>query len=86
MYSIAYNRCAASYNSATRKNPKKLIIVPPLIIVPLGKLKLYWYEFLTNILYIIKNKPQHMTSFKIANMFILTENKGNKQEKKKENI
>ena len=56
MYSFAYNRSAASNNSATRKNPKKLIIVPPLIIVPLGKLKLYRYEFLTNIQYIIKKQ------------------------------
>ena len=44
-YSGVPNRSAALNSSATRNDPQKLIIVPPLIEVPLGKGQVYRYEF-----------------------------------------
>ena len=45
VYSGVPNRSAALNSSATRNGHQKLIIVPPLIEVPLGKSQVYRYEF-----------------------------------------
>ena len=44
-YSPVPNRSAAPNSSASRKNSKNPIIVPPWIVVPVGKCQVYRYEF-----------------------------------------
>ena len=45
VYSPVPNRSAAPNSSASRKNSKNPIIVPPWIVVPVGKCQVYRYEF-----------------------------------------